>query len=233
MSAIEMPKLSDLQSIPEEIGLSFIVSKPCRKRLKEGRKMGKFSRRATPRPLEDAKLKPHWRLNAVRLMTIENPEFAMNIETWPLYLKLLLMCGIHMHAQSMIAPTTFHILEKILSGNEEYGIERAEKCRLVDKSVGDFILTVDVTRQRVTAFPVFWNQRYEQIRPAQVEPMMSLEYHEPTGANNSQNAPETWTSTQSPGLTPLELYERFLLDDPPMFTERQDNEVAGRAERRV
>jgi len=50
--------------------------------------------------------------------------------------------------------------------------------------------------------------------------VVSLEYLEPAG--DSASAPETWTYTRSPALTPLELCGKFLLDDPLMVTALSD-----------
>jgi hypothetical protein len=76
-------------------------------------------------------------MKAVMLLTIDNPELAVNIENRSLSLKFLLICGIHADAQAMVVPTAFHMLDNILYGNEEYEIKQSETRRLVDESVED------------------------------------------------------------------------------------------------
>jgi hypothetical protein len=48
--------------------------------------------------------------------------------------------------------------------------------------------------------------------------LLSQKYQEPTDTNASPDALETWVYTRGLGLTLLELYVQFLLDDPPMST---------------
>jgi hypothetical protein len=200
-------------------------SGPRKTRYEARRKLlGKF-----PENVEWAKTKSYLLLSCVRSMVNENPELWGSIQCAEKdyqCIQFLLMCGIYAEATSkiveptskiveptsMIASAAFQIVTVALNGsppedlnvNPLWGIDAVEA--IIAAYAADFEFRLQPTIQMRYAFPVFWNHRYER-RIESVGRPVTIDLKTSIGKP---------VSLKVPGMTPLELYGRYLVDDPSL-----------------
>jgi hypothetical protein len=92
-----------------------------------------------------------------------------------------------------------------------------EVIRLIDDYAQDFDFSSNITPQMLAAFPIFWNHRYAHLattkRPLKYPPL-TIEWNPPLSGEQVKYPKSVWRRPL--GLTPLEFYGRFLLEDPPL-----------------
>jgi hypothetical protein len=174
---------------------------------------------------KDADLKAFLFLSALRHALSENGSIWKIVQSAARefeVIQLLLICGIYARPSSMSANIAFGLLKAALYGspeteklavgaNEEVDPlpmrRTAELLALIDSYAQDFEFRVWPTAQMRDALPLFWEHRYPHIRSVGRGPVMC-----PLGTEDDPDDVELALD----GMTPLELYGRYLLDDPPL-----------------
>jgi hypothetical protein len=131
-------------------------------------------------------------------------------------MQLLLICGIYGPAKSMATCTALKILKLAMYGSppEEWNLdslwESDEMKSILNEYARDFEFRLWPTPQMRDAFPLFWDHRYAHITSVGIGEIPLLRLFGPDGELQSV-PPPTFD-----GMTPLELYARYLLDEPPL-----------------
>jgi hypothetical protein len=154
-------------------------------------------------------------LSAVAAITLEDPGTFANLRS---ALEPLLICGIYSDATSMVSNIAFRLLTMLI-----YGVEGEEEVKplfpdpevgkIVDAYAQDFTFDDEVSPQMVSAFSVFWNHRYENLGDGKDYPPVDVHLLAPP---DSGMKAVPYRIERGKGMTPLEKYGRYLLDEPPM-----------------
>jgi hypothetical protein len=140
-----------------------------------------------------------------------------------LALELFLLCAIYSDADLMVVVIAFKLLELMIYGNEADPnlaslpsiYFKREIRELIDDYAKDFDFSSNFTGQMLAAFPIFWNHRYAHLasneRPVAYGPL-KIAWNPPLSGEQVQYPKSEWE--RPPGLTPLEFYGRFLLEEP-------------------
>jgi hypothetical protein len=153
----------------------------------------------------------------------EKADFANDILRAPRLLELLFMCGVYADPHSMVAPAAFRILETLRYGNPDLGIPPASSedaallARIAAEYAPDIEFTTELTAKMCAAFPLFWNQPIAGAPEVNGGEPIEAELLAPFPPADAPPATfPRWAPTRSTRPTPLVLYGRFLVDDPPL-----------------
>jgi hypothetical protein len=185
---------------------------PPMKHLRAAWEVVGFSESGEESSVPRAKLRAYNLLTAVRSIIIENPDFATLLQDDPQALELLVICGVYADPVSMVAPTAFRMLEYLIYGHQLMGIEpsdNGEVWEIVEKYADDLQFGEDPTSQMVAAVPILWRHKYDVTERGRY-PVVKVPYENANGPSQ-----EFWVYERRYRYTPMELYRRLLLDEPP------------------
>jgi hypothetical protein len=166
----------------------------------------------------DAEVKAFLSLSALRTA------LSQNLPLWPVIqssdnhyaiIQLLLICGIYGPPKSIATGIALKILKLAVYGSpaDEWNIpslwENADVNAILSDYAQDFEFRLWPTPQMRDALPLFWNHRYSHITSVGIGPMPELHIYD------VHNRPQP-VQLEFVGMTPLELYGRYLVDDPPL-----------------
>jgi hypothetical protein len=143
----------------------------------------------------------------------ENPDYAAALQGSALGLELLVICGVYADALSIVAPTAFRVLESLIYGDELLGIDpggTANIWEMVEKYADDLRFEKNPTSQMVAALPLLWRHKSKKAKQGQY-PVVKVEYETADGPSG-----EFWVYERRHRHTPMKVYGRLLLDEPPM-----------------
>jgi hypothetical protein len=133
-------------------------------------------------------------------------------------IQYLLMCGIYSPPRSIIANIAFKVLKVLYWGSDHTQFDvpslvgNSDFERILDEYAADFEFSPHPTPQMRAAFPLFWNQRYREFRSVDRPDTVEVKLM----SDRDAERPSVRYTLTFPGMSPLELYTRFLLDDPPL-----------------
>jgi hypothetical protein len=165
--------------------------------------------------LRHAQLSAYFLLSAVAAITLEDPGTFAHLGD---ALEPLLICGVYSDATSMVSNIAFRLLTMLLYGVEAEDdvkplLPDKEREAIIDMYAQDFTFNDELSPQMVSAFSVFWNHRYEDLDDGKLYPLVEVKLWAPP---NSGMSDESYRIERGKGMTPLERYGRYLLDEPPM-----------------
>jgi hypothetical protein len=154
-------------------------------------------------------------ISSVQSVVIESPEFIGDIRRSQQLFELLLFCGLYADSHSMVAPAAFRLLELLIYGDAtlEVAPVGTEFASLVQGYAPDMKFTTALTAKMVAAFPIFWN---EPILGSPAAERDRLEVDLIPREQDTRRPVPTWVGVPPEHPTPLALYGRFLVEDPPL-----------------
>lgn len=182
----------------------------------------------------DGVMRAYMLLSSVCQMITEECDTIIDLRNED-HVRYLLICGVYSDSVFGVCQLAFKLLKNILQGNRErwdvyYADQNAldptvetlvdewtdmspEIRTLIDTYAEDFVFAERVTDTMIAAFPIFWNHRYTNIEhDFEYPPVRKIVYLSESGVK-----PEDMGEYKRPaGITPFELYGRFLLDEPPI-----------------
>jgi hypothetical protein len=123
-------------------------------------------------------------------------------------LKFLLICGIYADATSGVSKVAFRLLKALIYRDNMFFDTNVR--RLVDEFACDFVFDERLTPQMVAAFPIFWNHLYPELDDAVAYATVDVTMLGKGTPN------EVYRIVRPKGLTPLEKFGRYLLDEPAL-----------------
>jgi serine/threonine protein kinase len=140
-------------------------------------------------------------------------------------MELLLICGIYSDPRSLVAKTAFKLLDIIVYGKlvapvlemDSIFFDR-EVQTVLDDYAQDFQFSQNLTPQMSSAFSLFWNHRYPDLRDDELKmavnyPPVEVRWMTPDGSEGRAIS----QYPRGPGLTPLEFYGALMLWELPIL----------------
>jgi hypothetical protein len=129
------------------------------------------------------------------------------------------ICGIFADPQSVVSVEAFRIVRIVVEGMrdlenpDEWWIQPIKSNsgvhREIEKLAGFFRFGIALTPQMVAAFPLFFGHCYEDLQSVPMPGPLDIPFDNP-----DSNGKTNFHYEHPKGLTPLEFYAHFLLDDP-------------------
>jgi hypothetical protein len=132
-----------------------------------------------------------------------------------LNVQLLLLCGVYGPPKSLATGIALRTLKLAIYGSpeEQWNISPLWDCARIRAILHDYAQDFEFrlwpTPQMRDALPLFWDFRYAHITPVDMAKLPELHVYD--AHDTLQPVPLVFA-----GMTPLELYARYLLDDPAL-----------------
>jgi hypothetical protein len=172
--------------------------------------------------LGQAQTRAYLLIAAIQGMVSDSFEFAADFRQSPRLIELLFICGVYADSHSIVAPAAFALLETMVYGNEAKGVPPPGEgvAQMIAKMTAEFApdmeFTTDLTPKMVAAFPLFWKCPIGCAKKIESE-MIEFELLPPIDAADAPPAVfPKWRGQRGTRPTPLTLYGRFLVDEPPL-----------------
>jgi hypothetical protein len=131
-------------------------------------------------------------------------------------IRYLLTCGVYCEETSIVSMVAFKLLKTALFGSNPpdtevkslWGIKEVES--IVDEYAKEIEFGLCPTPKMRAAFPIFWNRRYANLTPRGRSSSVTFKLF-----LGSDGRTEDF-SLDAKGMTPLELYGRYLIDEPSL-----------------
>jgi hypothetical protein len=176
--------------------------------------------------LEDGKISAYLLLLTVMNCLTEQLALADLIRDDMDIVRLVLLSGVFADPHSIVSVEAFRIVRVLVEGLRDF--DNPEKYviqpiaadsgiySVIDEFAGFFEFGLCLTPQMVAAFPLFFGHHYENLRSDQPPGPVVIPLDQPSEDSGIPVTaqPEPFRYVHPNGLTPLEFYAHFLLDDP-------------------